>query len=170
MESGCSPHSCLQFIFKKLYFRTHTPTFSITFVFSSPVTLIAAAAAKSLQLCPVLLPPHRQKPTRLPCPWDAPGKNTGVGCHFLLQCMKVNQREVAQSCPTLSNPMDYSLPRLLHSWDFPGKSTGVGCHCRLHTLTAYLINTFFYILLNNLLNYKIYNKGILKRKKLILIK
>ena len=99
MESGCSPHSCLQFIFKKLYFRTHTPTFSITFVSSSPVTLIAAAAAKSLQLCPALLPPHRQKPTRLPHPWDAPGKNTGVGCHFLLQCMKVNEREVAQSCP-----------------------------------------------------------------------
>ena len=46
---------------------------------------------------------------RLPCPWDSPGKNTGVGCHFLLQCMKVkNESEVAQSCPTLSNPMDCS--------------------------------------------------------------
>ena len=33
--------------------------------------------------------PHRRQPTRLPCPWDSPGKNTGVGCHFLLQCMKV---------------------------------------------------------------------------------
>ena len=55
--------------------------------------------------------PHRQKPTRLPCPWDSPGKNTGVGCPFLLQCMKVkSEREVAQSCPTLSYPMDYSLP------------------------------------------------------------
>ena len=55
--------------------------------------------------------PRRQKPTRLPCPWDSPGKNTGVGCHFLLQCMKVKcEREVAQSCPTLSDPMDYSLP------------------------------------------------------------
>ena len=54
---------------------------------------------------------HRRKPTRLPCPWDSPGKNTGVGCHFLLQCMKVKeQSEVAQSCPTLSDPMDYSLP------------------------------------------------------------
>ena len=49
--------------------------------------------------------------TRLPRPWDSPGKNTGVGCHFLLQCMKVkSESEVAQSCPTLSNPMDYSLP------------------------------------------------------------
>ena len=55
--------------------------------------------------------PHRQKPTRLPRPWDSPGKNTGVGCHFLLQCMKVkSESEVAQSCPTLSDPMDYSLP------------------------------------------------------------
>ena len=55
--------------------------------------------------------PHRRKPTRLPRPWDSPGKNTGVGCHFLLQCMKVkSESEVTQSCPTLSDPMDYSLP------------------------------------------------------------
>ena len=55
--------------------------------------------------------PHRWQPTRLPCPWDSPGKNTGVGCHFLLQCMKVkSESEVAQSCPTLSDPMDRSLP------------------------------------------------------------
>ena len=55
--------------------------------------------------------PHRRQPTRLPCPWDSPGKNTGVGCHFLLQCVKVkSEREVAQSCPTLRNPMDCSPP------------------------------------------------------------
>ena len=55
--------------------------------------------------------PHRQKPTRLLCPWDSPGKNTGVGCHFLLQYMKVkSESEVAQSCLTLSDPMDCSLP------------------------------------------------------------
>ena len=55
--------------------------------------------------------PHRWQPTRLPRPWDSPGKNTGVGCHFLLQCMKVkSEREVTQSCPTLSDSMDYSLP------------------------------------------------------------
>ena len=55
--------------------------------------------------------PHRRQPTRLPRPWDSPGKNTGVGCHFLLQCMKVkSDSEVAQSCPTLSDPMDCSLP------------------------------------------------------------
>src|SRR5574339_472331 len=55
--------------------------------------------------------PHRWQPTRLPRPWDSPGKNAGVGCHFLLQCMKVkSESEVAQSCPTLSDPMDCSLP------------------------------------------------------------
>ena len=55
--------------------------------------------------------PHRQQPTRLPCPWDSPGKNTGVGCHFLLQCMKVkSESEVTQLCLTLCDPMDWSLP------------------------------------------------------------
>ena len=55
--------------------------------------------------------PHRQQPTRLPRPWDSPGKNTGVGCHFLLQCMKVkSENEVAQSCPTPSDPIDCSPP------------------------------------------------------------
>ena len=55
--------------------------------------------------------PHRRQPTRLPHPWDPPGKNTGVGCHFLLQCMKVkSESEVAQSCLILCHPMDCSLP------------------------------------------------------------
>ena len=55
--------------------------------------------------------PHRWQPTRLPRPWDSPGENTGVGCHFLLQCMKVkSESEVTQSCPTLRDPMDCSLP------------------------------------------------------------
>ena len=55
--------------------------------------------------------PHRRQRTRLPCPWDSPGKNTGVGCLLLLQCMKVkSESEVAQSCPTPSDPMDCSLP------------------------------------------------------------
>ena len=54
---------------------------------------------------------HRRQPTRHLCPWDSPGKNTGVGCRFLLQCMKVKgQSEVAQSCPSPSYPMDCSLP------------------------------------------------------------
>ena len=55
--------------------------------------------------------PHRGQPTRLCRPWDSPGKNTGVGCHLLLQCTKVkSESEVTQLCPTLSEPMDWSLP------------------------------------------------------------
>ena len=55
--------------------------------------------------------PHRRQPTRLPRPWDSPGKNSGVGCHFLLQCMKMkSESKVAQSCLTLSDPMDCSPP------------------------------------------------------------
>ena len=53
--------------------------------------------------------PHRRQPTRLPCPRDSLGKNTGVGCHFVFQSMKVkSESEVAQSCPTLLDPMDCS--------------------------------------------------------------
>ena len=71
---------------------------------------ISAATAKSLQSCPTLRP-HRRQPSRLRRPWDSPGKNTGVGCHFLLQCMKVkSESEVTQSCPTLSDLMDCSPP------------------------------------------------------------
>ena len=55
--------------------------------------------------------PHRRQPIRLPRPWGSLDKNTGVGCHFLLQCMKVkSESEVAQSCPTPSDPMDCSRP------------------------------------------------------------
>ena len=65
---------------------------------------VASVVSNSVQ-------PHRRQPTRLPCPWDSPGKNTGVVCHFLLQCMKVkSESEAAQSCPTPSDPMDCSLP------------------------------------------------------------
>ena len=57
------------------------------------------------------VPPHRRQPTRLPRPWDSQGKNTEVGCHFLLQCVKVkSESEVTQSCLTLSDPMDCSPP------------------------------------------------------------
>ena len=86
--------------------------FWILFISFSCLIAVARtfAAAKLLQSCPTLQP-HRWQPIRLPGPWDSPGKNTGVGCHFLLQCMKVkNESEVTQSCPTLSNPMDCSLP------------------------------------------------------------
>ena len=66
--------------------------------------------------------PHRRQPTRLPHPWDSPGKNTGVGCHFLLQRMKVKcESEVAQSCPTLRDPMDCSLPGSSAHWIFQAR-------------------------------------------------
>ena len=75
------------------------------------LAFLAAAAAKSLHSCPTLCDPIESSPPGSPHPWDSPGKNTGVGCHFLLQCMKVkSESEVAQSCLTLSDPMDCSLP------------------------------------------------------------
>ena len=71
---------------------------------STVVSFSPAAAAKSLQSCPTLRP-HRRQPTRLPHPWDSPGKNTGVSCHFLLQCRKVkSESEVAQSVRLLTTP------------------------------------------------------------------
>ena len=83
---------------------------SFTIFGSFQLQSAAAAAAKSLQSC-LTLRLHRRQPTRVPCPWDSPGRNTGVGCHFLLQCMKVkSESEDALSCPTLSDPMDCSLP------------------------------------------------------------
>ena len=70
-----------------------------------------AAAAKSLQSCPTLCDPIDCSPPRLPHPWDSPGKNTGVACHFLLQCMKVkSESEVAHSCLSLRDPVYCSLP------------------------------------------------------------
>ena len=77
--------------------------------------------AKSIQACPTLCDPHRRQPTRLPGPWDSPGKNAGVGCHFLLHYMKVKREsEVAQSCLTLSDRR-YSI-REKNSVVFPGGS------------------------------------------------
>ena len=78
--------------------------------FSKSLQMVTAAAAKSLQSCPTLCDPIDGGPPGSRA-WDSPGKNTGVGCHFLLQCMKVkSESEVPQSCPTLSDPMDCSLP------------------------------------------------------------
>ena len=71
----------------------------------------AAAATKFTSVVSNSVHPQRWQPTRLPRPWDTPGKNTGVGCHFLLQCVKVkSESEVAQLCPTPSDPMDCSPP------------------------------------------------------------
>ena len=82
--------------------------------------------------------PHRRQPTRLPRPWDSPGKNPGVGCHFLLQCMKVkSESEVHSVMSNSSRPHGLQPSRLLHPWDFPGRSTGVGCHCQPSTSLLY---------------------------------
>ena len=73
--------------------------------------IYAATACQVASVVSDSVRPHGLQPTRLLRPWDSPGKNTGVGCHFLLQCMKVeSESEVAQSCPTVSDPMDCSLP------------------------------------------------------------
>ena len=73
--------------------------------------MAAAAAAAVVSVVSDSVRPHRRQPNSLLYPWDSPGKNTGVGCHFLLQCMKVKREsEVAQSYLTLSDPMDYSPP------------------------------------------------------------
>ena len=93
-----------------------------------PTAPAAAAAAAVASVVSNSVRPHRWQPTRLLCPWDFPGKNTGVGCHFLFQCMKVkNESEVAQLCPT-QRPHGLQPTRLLRPWDFPSTSTGVGCH------------------------------------------
>ena len=89
------------------------------------------AAAKSRQSYPTLCDPIDGG---LPGshPWDSPGKHTGVGCHFLLQCMKVKgESEVAQSLSNSSRPHGLQPTTLFRPWDFPGRSTGVGCHCLL---------------------------------------
>ena len=76
--------------------------------------------------------PPRQQLTRLPHPWDSPGNNTGVGCHFLLQCMKVkSDSEVAQSCPTLSGPMDCRPPGSFVHGICQARVLEWGCHCYL---------------------------------------
>ena len=74
-----------------------------------PLKRSPAAAAAVASVVSDSVRPHRQQPTRLLCPWDSPGKNTGMGCHFLLQCMKVkSESEITQLCPTLCNPVDCS--------------------------------------------------------------
>ena len=85
--------------------------------------------------------PRTPQPTRLPRPWDSPGKNTGVGCHFLLQCMKVkSESEVTQSCPTLATPwtaayqappsMGFSRQKYWSGVPLPSPVTALGYHQR----------------------------------------
>ena len=74
---------------------------------------------------------HRRQVIRLCCPWNSPGKNTEVGCHFLLQCMEVKSESEVAVMSDSSRPHGLQPTRLLHPWDIPGKSTGVGFHCLL---------------------------------------
>ena len=90
-----------------IYFFNLYNIYSATPLFSLTKLLLLLSHFSRVRLCAT----HRRQPTRLPCPGDSPGKNTGVGCHFLLQCMKVkSESEVTQSCPTVRDPMDCSPP------------------------------------------------------------
>ena len=89
------------FFFTSLYFSVQCECF--IFLVTCSCCWVTSVVSDSVW-------PHRRQPTRMPHPWGSPGKNTGVGCHFLLQCMKVkSESEVAQSCQTLSDPMNCSL-------------------------------------------------------------
>ena len=103
--------------------------------------MVPAAAAKSLQSCPTLY-----DPTRLHRPWDSPGKNTGVGCHFHLQSMKVkSENEVIQSCQTLSDTMDCSTPGSSVHEIFQARGLeGVPLPSPTITLSTFKINTFLF--------------------------
>ena len=95
--------------------------------------------------------PHRRQPTRLARPWDSPGKNTGVGCHFRLQCMEVkSESEVAQSCPTLRDPMDCSLP---------GSSIHGLFQARVLVWVAIAFLTIMDFKSNEIMNMEIYQEG-----------
>ena len=86
-------------------------TFPFNLTWSSHHVIITCCCCCVTSVVSDSVRPYRRQPTRLPRPWDSPGKNTGVGCHVLLQCMKVkSESEVTRSCPTLSDPMDCSRP------------------------------------------------------------
>ena len=125
--------------------------------------------------------PHRRQLTRLPRPWDSPGKNPGVGCHFLLQCLEVkSEREVAQSCPTPNDPIDCSLPgssvhgifqaRVLEwgaiafskYWNtFLNKCDYVIHHFNVHFLLCFLLMTYYLLFIL----YLFYIIEMIKKKK-----
>ena len=139
-------------------------TFSILFYFlfrgwHSSLGIIVLQLLLSHFSCVRLCATHKQQPTRLPHPWDSPGKNTGVGCHFLLQFMKVkSESEVAQSCPTPSDPMDCSPP---------GSSTHGICQARVLEWGAITFSRFYSIYFNyqslpssDIISLQIYHKSI----------
>ena len=109
--------------------------------------------------------PHRQQPTRLPRPWDSPGNNTEVGCHFLLHCLKVkSESQVAQLCPTLSDPMDCSPPGSSVHGTFQAKVLEWGAmafsnagHLKITiTFIGYFDVSYIYVLANKCIYFKIF--------------
>ena len=113
-EGFCFSISSLTLVIFFLFFNiSHLSRYEVMFQcdFFSFLNFFAAAAAKSLQSCPTLCDPIDGSPPGSPVSGILQARTLGVGCHFLLQCMKVkSEKEVAQSCPTLSDPMDCSLP------------------------------------------------------------
>ena len=108
-----------------VYFRGHN------LLLESAAAAAAAAAAAVASVVSDSVRPQRWQPARLLHPWDSPSKNTGVGCHFLLQCVKVkSESEVAPKCLTLSDPMDCSLPGSSVHGIFQARVLWV-CHCLL---------------------------------------
>ena len=107
----CSIHQCL---FCYLVYRVIVTIF-LNSIYTRCCCQVASVVSDSVR-------PYGLQPTRLLRPWDSPGKNTGVGCHFLLQCTKMKtEGEVAQSCPTLSAPHGLQPTRLLHPWIFQAR-------------------------------------------------
>ena len=107
---------------------------------SLAILLLMLSRVSRVQLCD----PIDGSPPGSPCPWDSPGKNTGVGCHFLLQCMKVkSESEVAQSCPTPSDPMDCSAPGSSIHGIFQARVLEWGAIAFSHTLSIYLLFVAF---------------------------
>ena len=118
------------------------PGYSIHGILQARILAAAAAAAtKSLQSCLTLCDP-RDGTHQAPPSLDSPGKNTGVGCHFLLQCMTVkSETEVAQSCLTLSDLMDCSLPGSSIHGIFQARVLEWGCHCLLRDICVPVVNS-----------------------------
>ena len=110
--------------------------------------------------------PHRWQPTRLPHPRDSPGKNTGMGCHFLLQCMKVkSESEVAQSCLTLSDPMDCSLPGSSVHGIFQARVLGWGATAfSVWRVKDGFFFSFDFLILSSLISSMVFNLELLPRR------
>ena len=130
---------------------------SHVWLFVTPWTCQASLSITNIHLLLLLLlsrsvvsdsvQPHRLQPTRLPHPWDSPGKNTGMGCHVLLQCIKVkSESEVTQSYLTPSDPMDCSLPGSSVHGIFQARVLEQGCHRLLRYYHDESQNLLFLIL------------------------